>query len=45
MKYVRPLFCLEILMVLVICTRVYTRWELPLYVPILIGTSAVSLLF
>lgn len=45
MKYVKPLFCLEILLVLVGCTRVYIKWDLPLYVPILIGTIAVTLLF
>ena len=45
MKYVKLLFCLEILLVLVICTRVYIKWDLPLYVPILIGTIAVTLLF
>ena len=43
MKYVKPLFCLEILFVLVGCTRVYMKWDLPLYVPILIGTIAVAL--
>lgn len=45
MKYVKPLFCLEILFVLVGCTRVYMKWDLPLYVPILIGTIAVALLY
>ncbi|WP_363381047.1 MULTISPECIES: hypothetical protein [Bacillus] len=45
MKYVKSLFCLEILLVLAICTRVYMKWELPLYVPILIGIIAVTLLF
>ncbi|QWG46989.1 hypothetical protein EXW31_23070 [Bacillus mycoides] len=45
MKYVKSLFCLEILLVLAICTRVYIKWDLPLYVPILIGTIAVTLLF
>ncbi|MGG5763698.1 MULTISPECIES: hypothetical protein [Bacillus cereus group] len=39
------LFCLEILLVLAICTRVYIKWDLPLYVPILIGIIAVTLLF
>ncbi len=29
MKYVKPLFCLEILFVLVGCTRVYMKWDLP----------------
>ena len=43
MKYVKPLFCLEILFVIVGCTRVYTKWDLPLYVPIVIGTIAVAL--
>ncbi len=38
MKYVKPLFCLEILLVIVICTRGYMKWDSPLYVPILIGT-------
>ncbi|WP_144612224.1 hypothetical protein [Bacillus cereus] len=45
MKYVKPLFCLEILLVLAICTRVYMKWDLPLYEPILIGTIAVVLLY
>ena len=45
MKYVKLLFCLEILLVLASCTRVYIKWDLPLYVPILIGTIAVTLLF
>ncbi|MEK4502532.1 hypothetical protein [Bacillus sp. FSL R12-0069] len=45
MKYVKPLFCFEILLVLAICTRVYMKWDLPLYVPILIGTIAVALLY
>ena len=27
MKYVKPLFCLEILFVIVGCTRVYTKWD------------------
>ncbi|MGM2818649.1 hypothetical protein [Bacillus cereus group sp. Bce001] len=45
MKYVKPLFCLEILLVIVICTRGYMKWDLPLYVPILIGTIAVTLLY
>ena len=45
MKYVKPLFCLEILFVIVGCTRVYTKWDLPLYVPIVIGTIAVVLLY
>ena len=27
MKYVKPLFCLEILFVLVGCTRVYMKWD------------------
>ncbi|KOS24913.1 hypothetical protein ADK17_25005 [Bacillus anthracis] len=45
MKYVKPLFCLEILFVIVGCTRVYTKWNLPLYVPIVIGTIAVALLY
>lgn len=45
MKYVKPLFCLEILFVIVGCTRVYTKWDLPLYVPIVIGTIAVASLY
>ncbi|PFL69836.1 hypothetical protein COJ27_06765 [Bacillus cereus] len=45
MKYVKPLFCLEILLVLAICTRVYMKWDLPLYEPILIGAIAVALLY
>lgn len=45
MKYVKPLFCLEILLVIVICTRGYMKWDLPLYVPILIGRVAVVLLY
>ncbi|PFV71989.1 hypothetical protein COL05_27120 [Bacillus sp. AFS059628] len=45
MKYVKPLFCLEILLVIVICTRGYMKWDLPLYIPILIGTIAVGLLY
>ncbi|ALZ59535.1 MULTISPECIES: hypothetical protein [Bacillus] len=45
MKYVKPLFCLEILLVLAICTRVYMKWDLPLYIPILISTIAVALLY
>ncbi|HFK1517629.1 TPA: hypothetical protein ACGXMA_003501 [Bacillus cereus] len=45
MKYVKPLFCLEILLVIVICTRGYMKWDLPLYVPILIGIIAVGLLY
>ncbi|AOM07779.1 hypothetical protein OCB08_00425 [Bacillus cereus] len=45
MKYVKPLFCLEILLVLAICTRVYMKWDLPLYMPILISNIAVALLY
>ncbi|MGZ7150327.1 hypothetical protein [Bacillus sp. BC08] len=45
MKYVKPLFCLEILFVFAICTRVYMKWDLPLYEPILIGAIAVALLY
>lgn len=45
MKYVKPLFCLEILLVLAICTKVYMKWDLPLYIPILISTIAVALLY
>ncbi|MHB0799314.1 hypothetical protein PVK73_06125 [Bacillus thuringiensis] len=45
MKYVKPLFCLEILLVFAICTRVYMKWDLPLYEPILIGTIAVALFY
>ncbi|HHT7188070.1 TPA: hypothetical protein ACTZ5N_001305 [Bacillus cereus] len=45
MRYVKPLFCLEILLVLAICTRVYMKWDLPLYIPILISTMAVALLY
>lgn len=45
MKYVKSLFCLEILLVLAICTRVYMKWDLPLYIPILISTIAVALLY
>lgn len=45
MKYIKPLFCLEILLVLAICTRVYMKWDLPLYIPILISTIAVALLY
>ncbi|AAP11587.1 MULTISPECIES: hypothetical protein [Bacillus] len=45
MKYVKALFCLEILLVLAICTRVYMKWDLPLYIPILISTIAVALLY
>jgi hypothetical protein len=45
MEFVKALFCLGILLVLAICTRVYIKWDLPVYVPILIGTIAVTLLF
>lgn len=45
MRYVKPLFCLEILLVFAICTRVYMKWDLPLYIPILISTMAVALLY
>lgn len=45
MKYVKLLFCFEILLFFPICTRAYMKWDLSLYVPILIGTIAVALLF
>ncbi|MGX5538627.1 hypothetical protein COC45_11185 [Bacillus cereus] len=45
MKYVKLLFCFEVFLVFAICTRAYMKWDLPLYVPILIGTIAVTLLF
>ncbi|PGO31369.1 hypothetical protein CN984_09590 [Bacillus cereus] len=45
MKYVKLLFCFEIFLVFAICTRVYIKWELSLYVPILIRIIAVTLLF
>ena len=44
MKYIKP-FCLEIMLVFAICTRINMKWNLPLYVPILIGTIAVALLY
>ncbi|WP_086692086.1 hypothetical protein [Bacillus cereus] len=45
MKYIKPFFCLEIMLVFAICTRINMKWNLPLYVPILIGTIAVALLY
>ncbi len=33
------------MLVFAICTRINMKWNLPLYVPILIGTIAVALLY